>query len=392
MRDIAIVLCAAVFAAACSGTHNSSAAVSSYVYQAPPALDDGWPTGDLAQVGLDRARIEAMTNAIRTHPEFNIHAFLIERSGRLVYEEYFSGPDEQWGRQIGQVTFTRDTLHDLRSVTKSVVSALIGIAYSAGAVATLDAPLLDYFPEDGELQVADRRRITIRHALMMSAGFDWNENVPYNDPGNDEIVMNRSADPIGYVLSRRIVAAPGTTWRYNGGTTQVLGAIVQRAVKQPLQDYAASVLFSPLGIARFEWLGRVGGLPSAASGLRLRPRDLAKFGSLYLHEGRWHDRQVIPPEWVAESTRRHISFPGNTTRGYGYLWWHTCYSTWSNTYEVPTAVGNGLQRIFLLRGQQTAVTVLSGRYNQFKENPPERMLLDYVIPALPKTAPSKCPT
>ena len=177
-----------------------------------------------------------------------------------------------------------------------MISALVGIAVDSGAIRSLDAPLLDYFPEYADLQVPERRQITLRHALTMSAGFDWNEDVSYRDPKNDETAMDRSADPLRYVLSRPIVAPPGTLWRYNGGTTQLLGAIVQRATKQPLADYARAVLFEPLGITDVEWLGRLAGLPSAASGLRLRPRDLAKFGSLYLHGGQWNGHQVVPRE------------------------------------------------------------------------------------------------
>jgi CubicO group peptidase (beta-lactamase class C family) len=363
-----------------------------YTYTVPPALRDGWTTGSLERAGIDRHRLEAMTDSIRVHPELNVHAVLIERDGRLVYEEYFSGTDERWGESLGRVVFTRETKHDLRSVTKSVVSALVGIANSSGAIRSLDTPLLDYFPEFHDLQVPERRQITIRHALMMSAGFEWNEDVPYNDPHNDEIVMIGSSDPIHYVLSRPIVAAPGTTWRYNGGTTQALGTIVQRATKQALADYARAVLFSPLGITDFEWLGNLGGVPSAASGLRLRPRDLAKFGSLYLHDGQWNGRQVIPAEWVDQSTRRRLTLPGQGARGYAYQWWHTCYPTPSGVVEAPTAVGNGEQRIFLLRAQKTVVTVLSGRYNDFSVHPPQRLLLDFIIPALPPGPKSECPS
>ena len=362
-----------------------------YTYAAPLVLNDGWTTGSLEQAGIDRQRIEAMTNSIRTSPELNIHAVLIERGGRLVYEEYFSGKDERWGQPLGVIVFNRETKHDLRSVTKSVVSALVGIANSSGSIRSLDAPLLDYFPEYKDLQTPDRRAITMRHALSMSAGFEWNEDIPYTDPKNDEIVMTRSADPIHYVLSRPIVAAPGAVWKYSGGTTQVLGTIVQRATKRPLADYARSVLFSPLGITDFEWLGDLAGVPSAASGLRLRPRDLAKFGSLYLHNGQWNRKQVLPREWVAESTRRHLTFPGRAARGYAYQWWHTCYSTPQGTIEVPTAVGNGIQRIFLLRAQQTVVTVLAGRYNDFSTNPAERLLLDFILPALPRVSAAKVP-
>jgi CubicO group peptidase (beta-lactamase class C family) len=363
-----------------------------YTYAIPPTLNDGWMTGALEQAGIDRHRLEQMTDSILSHPEFNIHAVLIERGGRLVYEEYFSGKDERWGEPLGVVSFTRGTVHDLRSVTKSVVSALVGIANSSGAIPSLDAPLLGYFPEYKDLDVPERRRITIRHALMMGAGLEWNEDIPYTDPANDEIVMTRRPDPLQYVLARPIVSAPGTSWRYNGGTTQVLGTIVQRATKQPLAEYARAMLFSPLGITEFEWLGSLAGVPAAASGLRLRPRDLAKFGSPYLHDGRWNGRQVLPRNWVHESTRRRLTFPGQEAPGYAYQWWHACYPTPSGVVEVPTAVGNGTQRIFLLRAQQTVVTVLAGRYNDFTSDPPERLLLDFILPALPPAPSSKCPS
>jgi CubicO group peptidase (beta-lactamase class C family) len=358
----------------------------------PQALDDGWATGSLEQAGINRERVEAMSGAVRAHPEYNLHALLIEHDGRLVYEEYFSGSDERWGTPLGVVTFTRETKHDLRSVTKSVVSALVGIAHKAGAVRSLDTPLLDYFPELKELQVPERRAITIRHALMMASGLQWHEDVPYTDPTNDEIVMTGSADPIRYVLSRPIAAPPGTVWLYNGGTTQVLGTIVQRATMQRLDEYARKVLFTPLGITDVEWLGNLSGVPSAASGLRLRPRDLAKFGSLYVHDGKWRGRQVIPSDWVKESTRRRLPLPGQLMRGYGYQWWHACYGTPAGFVEVPTAVGNGMQRIFLLPDRQIVVTVLAGRYNDFSLNPGERLLLDFILPALPPSARSTCPS
>jgi CubicO group peptidase (beta-lactamase class C family) len=358
-------------------------------YSTPPVLDDGWKTGNPEQGGIDRQRLEQMTDAIRSHPEYNVHAVLIEHDGRLVYEEYFSGPDERRGQPLGVVKFTRDTLHDLRSVTKSVVSALVGIAAGSGAIRSLDAPLLDYFPEYKDLHVAERRRITIRHALSMSTGLEWNEDIPYTDPKNDEIVMDRSPDPLRYVLERPIAAAPGTVWNYNGGTTEVLGAILERATKRSLVDYAREMLFSPLGITQFEWIG-ARGRPSPASGLRLRPRDLAKFGSLYLHDGEWNGRRVIPREWVHESTRRQLTFPKRADRGYAYQWWHSCYTTPSGVIDVPTAVGNGMQRIFLLRAQRTVVTALAGRYNDFSSNPPERLLLEFIVPALPSRGAAGC--
>jgi CubicO group peptidase (beta-lactamase class C family) len=356
-----------------------------------PGPADGWETGSLESVGIDRTRIEAMTASIRDNPSRNIHAVLIERNGRLVYEEYFAGQDEKWGEALGRIEFTRETRHDLRSVTKSIVSALVGIAMDKKVMPGLDTPLVELFPEYADVQTPERRRITLGHALSMTAGLEWNERVPYTDPQNDEIAMTRSADPVRYVLRRPIVSAPGKIWEYNGGLTQVMAAALQQATKIPIRQYANDMLFGPLGITDVEWLGDLAGLPYAASGLRLRPRDLAKFGSLYLHQGRWNGRQIIPPDWVELSTQRHITFPDQSDSGYAYQWWHTCYPTATGPIETRFAVGNGDQRVFVMPALNTVVTVLAGRYNDFSGSPAQRLLTDRIIPSIPAAPAAKCP-
>jgi CubicO group peptidase (beta-lactamase class C family) len=363
-----------------------------YHYRQPPTLADMWVTGTLDDVGLDQLRIEQITDAIRRNPYWNLHAVLIEREGRLVYEEYFAGEDQRWGTPLGRVVFNRETKHDLRSVTKSVVSALLGIALHSGAIRSLDSPIVEYFPEYKELQTPERVPITIRHALSMTGGLEWNEDLPYTDPRNREIAMTRSEDPIRYVLSQRIVAKPGVEWRYNGGFTQLLAAVIQRTTGTSLKEYAQKMLFDPLGITDVEWVGDLAGLPAAASGLRLRPRDLAKFGSLYLHQGRWSHRQVLPAEWVKESTRRHTTFPNQASRGYAYQWWHTCYATPSGLVESKTAVGNGGQRVFVLPELKSVVTVLAGRYNDFSIAPWEQILTQYIIPSFHAQPTGRCPS
>lgn len=357
-------------------------------YRVPPALDDGWGTASAEAAGMDPARLGVLTNTIRRYPDWNIHAVLVERRGRLVYEEYFPGPDESWGRPLGRVDFDRETKHDLRSVSKAVVSALVGIALASGTINSIDQPLLDFFPELSDLSTAERRRLTVRHALIMSGGLEWNETIPYTDPRNDEIGMIRSVDPMRYVLSRSFVAEPGAVWNYNGGLTQALGAIVQRASGQPLRDYAQAVLFEPLGITDVEWMGNLAGVPSAASGLRLRPRDLAKIGSLYLNDGRWRDREVVPAAWVSESTRRHQALPRTMsvsafgTHGYSYQWWHTCYRTATGTLESHTAAGNGQQRIYVIPELDLVVTVLAGRYNDPTAQRLPDLLVEHIVPAV----------
>jgi CubicO group peptidase (beta-lactamase class C family) len=204
--------------------------------------------------------------------------------------------------------------------------------------------------------------------------------------------MTRHAEPLRYVLGRPIVAAPGSQWRYSGGLTQVLAAILERVTGERLVDYANARLFRPLGVADVEWVGSLAGMPAAASGLRLRPRDLAKFGSLYLHLGRWNSQQVIPANWVDESTRRRLTLPNQTERGYAYQWWHLCYPTPSGgSVEARAAVGLGEQRVFVLPGMNTVVTILAGRYNNSSPNVTERLMREFIIAALLPPSTASCP-
>ena len=364
----------------------------------PAPVDDGWTTASAERVGLDPARLASLTASIRAWPELGVHAILIERAGHLVYEEYFDGFDQRWGEPLGRVSMSRETLHDLRSVTKSVVSALVGIALGAGAIKTLDEPVTMWFPEYADLNTAERRRITLARVLGMTSGLEWNEELPYTDPRNDEIRMTRDPEPLRYALSRPFVHEPGSEFTYNGGSTQVLAAVVARATKRPLRDYARATLFDPLGITRFEWLGDLAGMPSAASGLRLRARDLAKFGSLYLHGGRWNGKQIIPADWVERSTRRHFRFRPRTGPdaggefGYSYFWWYNCYPTPAGLVEARAAVGNGQQRVYVLPGLDMVVTILAGRYNDPAASTlATRLLRDHVLPSVKTGVHVGCP-
>jgi CubicO group peptidase (beta-lactamase class C family) len=292
---------------------------------------------------------------------------------------------------------TRESKHDLRSVTKSVVGALAGIAIGEGAIPALDAPVIGWFPEFSDLDTAERRRVTIAQVLSMTSGLAWNEDIPYTDPRNDEIRMTSDAQPLRYALSRPFAFDPEFT--YNGGLTQVMAAVIERATKTPIEDYARAKLFEPLGITDVEWVGDLAGMPSAASGLRLRARDAAKFGSLYLHDGQWNGKPVIPAAWVQRSTRRQFKFRPRTGAdaggefGYAYFWWYSCYPTPGGLIEAPAAVGNGQQRIFVLPGLDMVVTIFAGRYNDFTSGATlgTRILRQHVVPAVKTGLQYGCP-
>uniref|UniRef100_UPI0039081B7B serine hydrolase domain-containing protein n=1 Tax=Falsiroseomonas oleicola TaxID=2801474 RepID=UPI0039081B7B len=292
-----------------------------------------------------------------------LHGVLLAREGRILLERYDDGADEAWGRPLGQVAMGPETLHDLRSVTKSVVGLLYGIALARGQVPPPEAPLYPCFPEFPDL-AADPARAGIRveHALSMTMGLRWDESGPYLDARNSEIAMEQARSRLRYVLEQPVVTPPGQRWIYSGGATELLGGLIARGSGQSLPDYAREVLFGPLGIGRFEWHGREAGEESAASGLRLTLRDLARIGELVRQDGAVEGRQVVPRDWIAAMTRPVIP----TGDGLRYGWhWYLGREALGAGSPSPWfgAFGNGGQRLWVLPAAGLTLAIFAGRYN-----------------------------
>ena len=324
-------------------------------------------TGQLAAEGIDPGMIQQLENEIQQGVYPNVHSLLIARHGKLVYEHYWRGNDEMLGLKIPAAPHSADQVHDMRSITKSFVGACIGIAIAQGKIKDVDVPIFSFFPELARLDTGMKAKLTLRHLLTMSSGLDWDETRPYNDSLNSEIAMDKSPDPIEYVLSRPMVYAPGTVWRYNGGTTEVLAAIIKKVSGKPVDEFAKEYIFGPLGIDRWFWFKNlVSHTPSAAAGLRLRSRDLLKFGLLYADEGSWGGKQVIPAAWVDSSLAQHIVRGGfGGPGGYGYQFWTFPETLKDGITMVPAGVGNGDQRVFIDRKHALVVVVTAGNYNNF---------------------------
>lgn len=341
---------------------------------APPQLDDGWAVAVPADGGFREGALSRLASEIEAGAYPNTHALLVEHDGRLVFESYFEGTDERWGTPLGRRSIGRDSLHDLRSVSKSVTSAVLGIALErsagAGAVdfeAAVSRPLSQYL---SDLELEHASDVTLEHVLTMTPGFEWNEmTVPYTDSTNDELRLYRVEDPVAHVVSRPLAHAPGTTWYYSGGTTQVLAGVIRRLTGESVDDFARDALFAPLGITEYEWLGEPSWRPrqpAAMSALRLRARDLAKIGSVFLHRGRWHGAQIVPEAWVDRSMERHVDRAGAWSDGiwgYGYQWWHARFP---DGLEAAVARGNGNQRVYVVPDALLVVTILAGEYNVFE--------------------------
>ena len=358
MKGFALILVTVVLgASACSSDVDSTDAVSDLSEQ--------------IDAGVDEGRFE------------NLHAVLVMSNGELVLERYYEGVDERWGRWRGRVAFGPDELHDLRSVTKSLVGLLYGIALSEGIVPPLDAPLVEQFPEYPDLAAdSQRRRMTVAHALTMTMGTEWDESLPYSDPRNSERVMEVAEDRYRFVLDRPMVAEPGSQWTYNGGATAVIGRLIAKGSDRSLRDYAEEKLFAPLGITELEWVRGNDGEYIAASGLRLRPLDLATIGQMLLDGGRWEGRQIVPAAWLEQSFQPWASFD---EFDYGYQWWLSPGSS-DRSADGPRWVagfGNGGQMLYLLPDLDLLVVINAGNYNNLEVS--RRLgaiVFEIVLPAL----------
>jgi CubicO group peptidase (beta-lactamase class C family) len=234
----------------------------------PAAQPDGWPMDTPENVGLDGARFCGIAARLKA-ADANVHAVVIVRHGKLVFEQYFSGYDNPWDKMDGRYDFDATTLHDMRSVSKSVTSLLLGIAIDRKLIAGADEPILKFLPDYAGAAAAGWERVTLRHLLTMSSGIAWDENRPWADPRNDEYRLYDEPDSVRYVLSKPAVAPPDTVWAYNGGGAQLIATIIARASKMPFEAFAREVLFAPLGITEWEWKASKNGAIAPYAGLRV---------------------------------------------------------------------------------------------------------------------------
>ena len=306
----------------------------------------------------------------------DLHSAYVEFGGETLGEVYFAGEDESWGKPLGVRDHGPETLHDLRSVTKSVVGLLYGIALGDGIVPPPEAPLYVQFPDYAHLRDPARDEITLAHVLSMQMGLEWNEDLPYSDPRNSEIAMELAPDRYAYILSRPIAQAPGTGWGYNGGATAILGKLISEGSGMALDAFARNRLFGPLGITEFEWHSGKDGVPSAASGLRLTLRDLSKIGRLVVQDGVFEGKQIVPGDWIARSFEPQTTL--NDFVRYGYHW----YLSGPPGTVVAFAAGNGGQRLTVQPDKDLVVASFSGAYNKPNSwDVPLKVVTDYAVPA-----------
>ena len=315
----------------------------------------------------------------------NVHGIVALRKGRIVFERYFTGMDEVWSQPVGTVEFNAGTLHDLRSATKSIVGLLYGVALGQGLVPAPDQFLLAQFPEYPDLsRDPNKARLTIAHALTMTLALAWNDSTPW-DSVPTEVAMEMAPDRYRFVLERPMLGAPGTGWIYCGGATALLGRLIERGTGVDLHGFAKKVLFEPLGIGSTEWSKGRDGVPSAASGLRLAPRDLACIGQLIVGRGAWAGRTVVPGDWL-EASFRPAAIADDSAH-FGYLWYlgEFAVSGRLGTYgaKLIGAFGLGGQRLFVFPDLEFVLAVTAGNYTTRDQwMPPSAILRDVFLASL----------
>jgi hypothetical protein len=308
----------------------------------------GWTKGTPESQGLDARRLSDLDRDIEGGTYGHIDHLLVVRGGTLVMDERYSrdyraisrgqkgplGCGEGCSDPAAMNEFNylhpnwhpyyqgRD-VHTLQSVTKSIAATVIGIAIGRRDIASVDVPFLPFF-KDKDLSRVDSRlqKATLDDLLTMRSGIEWHESDRPLDETNTTYQLEKSRDWIQFTLDQPMDAAPGTKWTYNSGGSQLLSGIVKTATGRLIDDYASETLFRPLGIRDFHWKKTPGGHPDTEGGLYLSAHDLAKIGLLYLRDGIWDGKRILPEGWVRATTTHHVTgLPGRWD--YGYQWWLT---------------------------------------------------------------------
>lgn len=303
--------------------------------------------------GMDAALLQQMLDAI-DEQNLNIDSVVVVHNGYIVTEKYYP-------------PYKQDTRHDMYSITKSVVSALIGIAIQEGYINGVDELVLGFFPERTfENDDALKRSITLEHLLTMSSGLE----------GNDQAMVS-SRDWVQAVLDQPMTIEPGTEFNYNSGNAHVLSAIIQKTSGLNTRDFAQQVLFDPLGISDITWQMDINDIPKGGWGMAMKPRDMAKLGYLYLNQGVWDGQQIIPAGWIEASTERHIQVPDPLEPWdlyLGYLWWlHG---------DGPYAAHGMKGQFIYVIPESDLVVVFTSNIPDAEFAQPQLLIRNYIIPAV----------
>ncbi|MEO0571907.1 MAG: serine hydrolase [Bacteroidota bacterium] len=334
----------------------------------PQSLNDGWATGNVKEANIGNAELRRLIDSINTRALVNTHSVLIAKENKLVFEAYFDG-------------FNANIPHTMMSGSKSISSAIIGIAIDQGIIESVDEKFYDFVPENYRYtQDSLKTKIRLKHLLTMSSGMDVNDKASenyYQDPINPSSWLKT-------VLQAPMVNAPGTYTDYGSANPFLLGVYLNERLEQPVETFMDEKLFAPLGITNYVNLSddtRI--TPYFGGGMALTPRDMLKFGQLYLNKGVWNGQQIISKDWVEASFKKYTRLQDTRDKNeYGYFWWHDTYTFKGKTIASIEARGAGGQFIFVVPELESVVVVTAGNFRNGKGNQSRELFRDYILPAL----------
>jgi CubicO group peptidase (beta-lactamase class C family) len=356
----------------------------------------GWQKGTPASAGLDEKILESFDADLARGKYKLVDSFQVFRCGREVFSRKYA---RDYGQIYGKEAKTKGPLnarltgrynyfdpswhpyyhgtdlHTMQSVSKTVTSAIYGVAITRGDFkARLDTPVLKYFDVAKVKNVDDRkRRMTLKDVLTMTTGLQWNEEVPYDDPRSDSSLMEATDDWVQYVIDKPMVEEPGKVFNYSSGATELLAYIFHKETGQDIDAYGQKYLFAPLGI-RHHWKRTYLGVVDTEGGLYLDGEDLAKIDYLYLHDGVWEGKRIVSGDWVKKSLTPYIRAEENFQ--YGFKWW--LYPL--NGKFVWMAQGFGGQRLMVFP-EEKLIAVFTG-WEILKDPAPTKDLVDRLLPAV----------
>lgn len=336
-----------------------------YRYVKPEQIDNYLPTDSIFKFVKDSTAFYNLMDRIIQQKSGHIESILILKDGKLILEEYFYG-------------YNRTKLHRINSCTKSITSLLLGIALNRNKLNNVEQSIFNFFPQYHSYKTPVKEKITVKHALTMTAGLEEDED--FRDHGPDNF--------IGYILKSKMETKPGEKFRYSSKCSNILGGIIYTLENKQADEFAKEVLFNKLGISEFRWEKENGLLPYDL-GLEMYPRDMAKIGLLVLNNGKWKGEQIVPEEWIIASTKPYVA--ESEFFDYGYQWWYRSKrnkSWWNDPvrgskseHDMFLALGAGGQYIMVIRDLNMVIVTTSSDYRKDgMDHQKVPMVIEEVVP------------
>jgi CubicO group peptidase (beta-lactamase class C family) len=327
---------------------------------------------DISKGYVDTQKIEALNRKIAEDRFENINGIVVIKDGKLLLEEYFNGE-------------SRDSLHDPKSVGKSIASTMLGIAIEEEFITNENKALKSFYNLNTYANQSNKKEsVTLKSLLTMSSGFDGDDS-NYSSLGNEEN-MYPTNDWVKFTLDLPMKKETniGEEFAYFTAGVVVLGDIIHKSVPNGLVSYADKKLFKPLGIANYQWEYTPQNVGNTAGGIRLRALDFAKYGQLYKNKGLWNGKQILNEKWVEKSLGKQIK--QSLDEGYyGYLFWNKTYKVNNKEYEVSYCSGNGGNKVFIFKDIPFVIVITASAYNNpSAHSNVDKMMMEYILPAIIK--------